>query len=216
MNRNFVLPIVFVVVLVSVILVSANMTYVTSGSKSNYVIKVDLEEGWNLISYFSLEGITSNSELKASDINAVYAYFPSRKEYVRVHPNLERDKFSLMSSQEREDSRYYSFWVYSNKRGSLEYFSPETTELPSFRLNSGWNFISVYPGMTDITIDLIKGSCQINKIYLWNPNQRWELFSSSNDFEKSYEGYGVIVNVANNCTFGALSHDDPPPVIPSQ
>jgi len=192
-----------------VVFVSANMTYIESGSKASYMTEIELNKGWNLISAFNVAGITDTSEIKKQDILAVWVYVPQSSKYYQVYPNLDAG-----ISNQGFDYQYSSFWVYSNKAGNVKYYSSEMSPFAGMPLFGGWNFITIFPEMKGKRFTDIKGTCNILKMCDFQ-RQNWDCADGGVGGVDvgSNVGIGMIIKVSEACQFGGSSIN-PPPSLP--
>lgn len=214
--KKLLLPIVAILLVGFTIFVSALGGIMTGGNDSPYLVEVDVVKGWNIIAgILPNEAITADSQIKVSDIKAVWYYAPNLKKYVQIHPNLD------MSAQIDDDvALTSSMWVYSNKVGRLKYSTLEDYMPLSMRtLSSGYNFFTITPDIEGLTFEDIEGGCNIEKIFGWDSSvQNWVVFPLDEDFHKDTMGFGLIVKVSSDCTLNKLSDSNvvsPPPIIPS-
>ncbi len=208
MNSKLVLSISLVILIGFTLFVSANMSYTRSGSKANYFTELTLNKGWNLISAFNVAGIADASELKKQDISSVWVYVPQSKKYYQIYPNLDPE-----FSKQGFDYQYSSFWVYSNKVGTVKYYSSEMSPFAGMPLLSGWNFITIFPEMKGKRFNDIKGTCTILKMCDFQ-RQNWDCADGGAggiDVDSNV-GIGMIIKVSENCQFGASSITTPPAI----
>lgn len=197
--------IVALILLISLgVLVCANT--MTGGNDAPYNVEVSVVKGWNIIAgIMPNEAITSDSEIQASDIKAVWYYAPNLRRYVQIHPEVD------MSANIDDDVALTSaMWVYSNKDGILKYSTLEDYMPLSMRqLSAGWNFVTITPEMVNGKFEDIKGNCNVEKVYAYDINQ---FVDFSDELLNNGEGIGLIVKVTNDCTLGESSGISPPPL----
>ena len=212
--KKYILPISLIILIGLVVFVSALDGIMTGGNDDVYIVEVSLEKGWNIVAgIMPNEAIRADSEIKASDIKAVWYYAPNLRKYVQIHPNVD------MSAQIDDDVALTSaMWVYSDKAGRLKYSTLEDYMPLDFReLSSGYNFVTITPDMYSGVLDgagydyeyfiwdKIKGNCNIESINAWNPEtQGWTPVQSSMNFGEEindFIGMGMVVKVSNNCKF---------------
>ena len=205
--------------------VTASMIWQGNGPDVPYKVELELNKGWNIIAgTLPEDGILSDSEIQASDIKAIWYYHPQTREYIRVYPNPELSKL-----QQADEDVYLTsaMWVYSSKAGIIEYSTLEDYPLLENRqLYAGWNFVTITPdmfyeknGQDVFSWNGIKGNCNFEKIYAWNPEtQSWIPISpelESFDFN-DFLGYGFIVKVLNDCKLSQPAENvAQPPQIPN-
>ena len=112
---------VAIFLIISAVFVSALDGIMTGGNDGQYIVEVVVVKGWKVIAgIVPNEAIAVDSEIKSSDIKAVWYYAPNLKKYVQIHPNLD------MSAQIDDDVALTSaMWVYSDKAGRLKYSTLE-------------------------------------------------------------------------------------------
>ena len=175
MNNKF-LSIIIILILASfTILVSAEWE---EGPTED---TVHLTEGWNIISFNAIDEKYISEEtdvLQKRGITAVFMYNPFDKEYIRLYPNFEIEKMKqyvseLKINEQRDTLRNMAIWVYSNKEQDLRFNTMGTTYSVSLMdLKKGWNFLAITNVFKDeinwdFTFDEYKGTCDIQKIYLF-------------------------------------------------
>ena len=206
------------------IFVSANS--MIADNDFSYNVEVSVEKGWNIIAgILPKEAISGNSEIKVSNIKAVWYYPPKLKKYFQVHPNLDE-----LSSQVDDDVALTSaMWVYSDKAGTLKYNTLEDYLPLSMReLSAGYNFVTITPDMTvDVntaspeeeekyTFNAMKGNCNIQKVYFFdNVRQQWGEFPLTEELDSNTVGNGVVVKVSNDCKLSKPAQEtNQPPNLP--
>ncbi len=173
--------------------------------------KIFIEDGWNLVFGLTMprDQILSQSEVKTENIKAIYAFLPQYQQYLKVYPEIEDySRFGQIDDDYLENT---GFWVYSDKRGFLEYETSEDDFIPTKerQLYRGWNFL----GMTHDTQNAFikKGSCNIERMVgwergAWNELTRELLSSIGMSYEKfsfiddeTDAGHVILLKVTNNC-----------------
>jgi hypothetical protein len=215
MNKKIILSVVLLC-LVSMVFASAKMTLLSERDyeyEVEYEVEVNLREGWNLVAGAGdFEVISESSPIKKGDISVVYGYLPISKAYVMTVPydNREVDK---LHEEEKKGFNYKqmlssSFWVYSKKSGTL-IFKTEILPLNERKLYSGWNFISMTPEMSEKNLNQIKGTCNIEKFYMYVGEGEMGGWSGNlADFLKDRS------KVSSDCKMRSGSSDITPPSIP--
>ena len=212
------------------VFVSAKMTGSIPINKGNYDVELTLSKGWNLILVGPLLGsdynvIKENSDIKKEDIKVIYYYFRNGDRYLQMYPNREETDGYLRNAREKPEEAIYFMqspvWIYSNKAGVLRYTKTDLPALNNIVLNKGWNFITITPEMEGISLNELKGSCNIKKAYLWDTlNQQWgtilNLLDDKNILAKEGEiGNGLVIEVLEDCQFGGNENLINPPAIPN-
>jgi hypothetical protein len=193
----------------------------------DYDVSVRLKQGWNIVAGTALEqGIMSDSEIKLSDIRAMWYYSPVLKKYYQIYPTNELDKLSVEEGRQLDEDVILtsSMWVYSEKTGTLRYNTLEDYPLLKDRkLSSGYNFVTITPDMNGKSLNEIKGTCNIDKVYhfessiqQWSPNLVNDNFMDEKLTEDSI-GLGILLRATNECNFEGEGSSDTtqPPSIPS-
>jgi len=188
------------------------------------VFAADIEDGWNLIYGFADPAqIEEGGYFTKEDITAIYGFNPLSKQYIRMYPDREKTEIT------GDYLSQTAFWVYTKKSGVMNYnlYKP----FPLIRekgLYSGWNFFAVSPDFVfsdvetgklltnRLTLDEVKGNCNIEKVYGWNPaDQEWDVFPNLNsEFEGSVIGMGMLIKVSSDCTLGSSGSATGPPSLP--
>ena len=212
MDKKLIAPIILVVLVGFVVFVSANS--MIGGNDFPYIVEVDVLEGWNIIAgILPSEAILSDSEIKASDIKAVWYYAPTLKKYLQIYPNPD----DLLGTVDDDIVLTSAMWVYSDKEGILKYSTIEDyPPLEDRQLFSGFNFFTITSDIEGKTPEKIKGNCNIEKIFGYDPSiNNWVIFPLDEDFYKDTIGLGLVIKVPSNCKLGEVSDTiTPPPALP--
>jgi hypothetical protein len=107
-------------------------------------------------------------------------------------------------------------WVYSDKVGVLKMKYDANLIMNEVKLQSGWNFVKITPEFSGKSINQIKGSCNIQKIYGFEsenwvemPSHEW---SDSSIFTSDIlHGRGLAVKAVSVCTLHDLENLPPIP-----
>jgi len=238
MNNKILSAVIILILVSSAILVSAEWKEepFTEGT-------VHLFKGWNIVSYYTIDEkyMYEDTEiLQKNGITAVFMYNPFNKEYVRLYPDYDIEKAKQFSSQLKEADEQYTpensaygdlgfgnmaLWVYSNKEQDVQFNTKNTIySVRHMGLKKGFNFLAITNEFKDeinwdFTFDEYKGTCDIQKIYLWyGYNQKWQEVQLDTDFAfRDALWGGVILKVSNDCNLGEPVEKAPsaPPTIPS-
>jgi len=214
MNKKYILPIAFAIILASaVFVIAANWA-----TETNF----DFDEGWNLV--YGLQSPEQLSgALEESNIKAIYAFIPTTQQYLRAWPNPDAKAWEdLDKVMDDHELLQTAFWVYTDKgtagtEGEYWLYDLPTpyTERPIYK---GWNFVGITPDMiSNSAIENIKGNCNIEKSYVWvNEFQEWREYALTNKFnENSFVGFGWVIKVSNNCNLGASVNIPQVPQMPN-
>jgi hypothetical protein len=213
MDKKILMAVAFGLILMSTFLVSALDGIMTGGNDKPYNVEVSVVKGWNIIAgIMPNEAITADSEIKASNLKAVWYYAPNLKKYIQVYPETS----DLFSQVDDDVALTSAMWVYSDKAGRLKYSTLEDyMPLDLRELSSGYNFVTIIPDMYSGTLDgagydyeyfiwnKIKGDCNLQSINAWNPEtQGWTSVDANINFGEEindFIGMGMVVKVSNNC-----------------
>ena len=166
-------------------------------------------KGWNLVYDFPNPNVLSGS-LEKSSIKAIYAFIPTTQEYARVYPNPENDKIDKIGDSYLEKT---AFWVYSDTEtgrdfngvfNADEYMAQEPLPISELNLYKDWNFVAIVPEMLGKNLDEIKGNCEVEKEYFWNPeDQKWDSLVegrlNGNSFNRDVINLGIALKVSSDC-----------------
>jgi len=216
MNKEIILTISLMLLVGLAIFVSANS--MVKNSKGVYEAEVYLSEGWNLISgTIPEDGILPDSDVKLSNIKAVWYYSPLQKKYLQVHPNTN---FNWDAIQQDDDDFVLTnaMFVYSDKAGLFKYSTLEDYPSDGRQLYSGWNLVSMTPDMIedsenpDLTFEEIKGNCEVEKAYYFFDGD-WVLFDMP-EMDSTLLGKGMAIKVSQNCKLEKTGSSTTPPSLP--
>ncbi len=107
-----------------------------------------------------------------------------------------------------------SAWVYSTKKGTIVY-EYTVLKLENIALNSGWNFMTMTPEMVGKNIMELKGTCNIEKAFGWEPDRKAWNDLLDEQLPEEATGAGFIIKVTNSCSLentGSNSDTSPPPL----
>lgn len=239
MKKEFAGVLIFICLVFFGGLASASMTLVTSDSGGNYYdIDIKINKGWNLVvglpidngAYFTRE----DSDIKSQDILAVFGYSYSKNSYYQFFPQESSNMSSFFSSLISGEGEYLShsspFWLYSNKEGLLKSgkrdFYGFSNNFP-LELHSGWNFVTITLDMSGKSLNDMKGSCNLEKVYWWNSESdetekgtNWkqlplDSFKFGAETGDSIFGTGILVKVSSDCALGSSNSNVNPPTMPN-
>ena len=219
-----------ILVLVLISTVSA-ASFVRDGRNYN-VNEFRIEKGWNLVYWFDLGTITSNTEMDLLDIKVIYVFDPFEQDYVMYYPENK-----LFDYTERSNVRYsideweykwpyfgnMAVWLYSSSAGTVSYRRSDILELENTKLKAGWNFVGIIPDMTCTREDPFEikdfaGNCNLEETCGWaldydGETMRWYCDLQTEEmYAETSEGRGLVIKVAEDCTLGFGS--DSPPQLP--
>ncbi len=109
-----------------------------------------------------------------------------------------------------------SAWVYSTKKGTIVYEYTKL-KLENIELNSGWNFMTLTPEMVGKNILELKGDCNIEKVFGWEPDRKTWNDLLDEQLPEEATGAGFIIKVSNSCkleNMGGGNNGDNPPQLP--
>jgi len=210
MNKKIIMPI-------AILLLIGIAGFVYASQVESYVT---FDKGWNLITGFINPSQLSGGDILPENIKAVYILKQPTQEYVRVYPNPENDKLAGI------DDDYYEKtpqWVYSDISGRTEYMFEEPMPIQYWnehQLYNGWNMISITPEFAGYSLNQLKGTCNILKVYAFEDGQWANLQNNMDDDrmlgENSAQMKGIIIKVSRNCVMGLIGGEvSPPPTLPN-
>jgi len=214
-TKLFLIVSLFVIGFVGIVFAAEQMSKDIAGYgtiQADYVEAgyVNFEKGWNLVHGLPSPDWLSGGDLDSSNIKAIYGFNPVTQKYIRFYPNPNRDELS--SSDLRIDTLISTsaFWVYSDKKGSTEYWTLQPTPINEKRLIRGWNFMGITPDMIGKSLNDIKGDCNIEKMYGWDNegDGRWDIITLDRELTDFVLSFGLVIRVSSDCQFGS------PPSLP--
>ena len=222
MNKKIILSI-SLIVLIGLVVVSAVTSEITKS-------EIRVEKGWNLVNLYVIEDIfdvtLGNNEnyqnyLDNLGLKAAFVYDNKNKKYIRLYPNKEINKVNdfINNIQDPSEPIIDSMWVYMKESKTIT-FDEYDLSYNSASLVSSWNFISITPDMVGRSLNEIKGSCDIEKVYGWNNQEisgggNWDSISLTYKFGENVVSRGILIKVSSNCNLGTSTDGTNPPVLPS-
>jgi len=240
MDKRYILPITFVIVLGLALFVTANSQ---QGTSDRITFEVNLQQGWNIVAsgvFAQNQTILSDSEIKSSDIGAIFYYSPSQNKYLQIYPypqttNEQQEYNSIFEREEQLEENFQiesrAVWVYSNKAGTLKFETDDVLPLSQRQLRNGWNFVSMTSEFKMKKLSQFKGTCSINQIAIYNSND-WIILDANallqgdyNDLPSNWEdlilsdsdsdvGYGILFKVSSDCKLATSGSSVNPPQLP--
>jgi hypothetical protein len=203
MNKKILFSISLMILVGLIVVVSANTN------------EFKIEKGWNLI---SLDAISGGSNLDYDLVSAMWFYDLKSKEYIQIFPENEMQELARKGIGPSEmEIAHSSIWLYSKSFQSIQRGNLRILSLEDFVLNNGFNFININSNMIGRSLNEVKGSCEIEKVYFWNSvNQKWFEFSLSELIDEGYIGLGLVIKVTSDCTLGTPTEGTNPPGLPSE
>lgn len=177
-------------------------------------------KGWNLVQGFAdpsfINGCKNGGEFCMNSIKAIFVLNPVSKEYYQVYPTPEKSKLDSLGPAILQNP----FWVYSSEDlGEVSYSTEKLAGNFQIIRPAGWNFISLGTEMFGKTLTEIKGSCNIEKAYIWNSEknaQEWQIWTDSIFTNGDLIRLGFIIKVSSDCILGSSdgSAATSPPSLP--
>lgn len=208
--KKIIIPIVLIVLISLTIFVAAQVI-----DEDRITVSIELEEGWNLASngMFAVYPLDT-SDIKINNIVAIFYYNPKLKQYRQLHPNREAGTNELYDISE---NYVPAAWIYSKRKGTLTFETDDIVKVSERKLKAGWNFLSITPTFMGNSLNDLKGTCDIQRAYVWwNEKQEWKNVSDGLN-EEFYEGAasgrlgeGIVVKVSENCRLGSTVAPIPP------
>jgi hypothetical protein len=211
------------IVICGLTILGALVVFVTAQAidQDNIPVDVGVVKGWNLIANgifahpdFSI--IDDNSDIQGEDIVAIYYYDTKDKKYYQVYPRDENDIVGTTRGYEIIEGDAPAAWIYSKKEGDLIFETDDIVPVDDRNVRRGWNLISITPDIVKLLLDRDYGSCNVERAYFWNsPYNDWMVFPLNNPESFTWdgdnvEGYGLVVKVSNDCSFGSVGAGGPP------
>ncbi|MBS3113412.1 hypothetical protein J4418_04995 [Candidatus Woesearchaeota archaeon] len=226
MNNKF-LSIIIILILASFVSIFTILVSAEWEEEPSTEGRVHLFEGWNIVSYYAIDEWNFDA-LQKNEITAIFMYNSFDKEYIRLYPNHDVEKMKefyskLVANKQDHTVGNMAIWVYSNKEQIIQFNTRNTIYSVSLMdLKKGWNFLAITNEFKDeinwdFTFDEYKGTCDIQKIYLFFYNQWLEVQLNTDFAFRDALWSGVILKVSNDCNLGEPVEKAPsaPPTIPS-
>lgn len=236
------MPIALIILFVGILFVTANSQ---QGLQDKITFEVSLEQGWNLVAsggFAHGPGIASDSQIQASDLEAIFYYSPLQEKYIQIFPYLTTEagqqQYSTLQNEEEKlegnfqmESRAY--WVYSNKEGTLKFTTDDVLPFNQRQLRAGWNFVAITSEMLDKSLGSFKGNCDIQKFAYYDSSyKKWETSTPETladkmpaganigwydivMFEQYQLGEGVLFKVSSDCKLATGGSSVNSPQIPN-
>jgi len=205
--------------------------------------KVILRKGWNLVSLQQFSGSSDYPDCFKTNVKGYSAYIKSLSSYVSaVFPNglgmtsdviYKPKNFQEILQTELKMNTYFAkspvVWFYlindCTANGRKDYQSPSISELQTFAIQSGWNFVSIDPWMSGKNLKDIFSNCNVTGFNSWNSIlQKWEYGSSSAAVTNLSQSTGIlregdlgkafVVKVASSCYLSPTGQIVSPPALP--
>jgi len=189
---------------------------------SNVESYYQFEKGWNLVYGFTSPERLSGGEVISENIKAVYILKQPTQEFVRIYPNPETKKLEGIQDSYYEKTAQF---VYSDVAGRSEYLFEEPlppTYWNEHQIYKGWNLVGLSNYMVesssnpDLTLEDIKGTCNIEKVYYFFDG-KWVVFDYP-EMDSTLLLKGLLIKVSNDCVLGMIDEEstvNPPPQIPN-
>ena len=166
-------------------------------------IKLHLNRGWNLIT------MPGKGELNKGTCERIYGFIHIDGRYYTMKEAEEKTG----SEELMEYLRLHSFWIYAFKSCYLEFTLEDYTSYSEINLEGGWNFVPVTYDMESMSLDEIKGECELEKTYMWTPiKQSWEKMDKDYVFKENDLYRGFISYAVEECGFSQTMLS--PPALP--
>lgn len=177
-----------------------------------YQGSIHVQEGWNLVyGFIYTTQIASTSNVLASDIQAIYAFIPTKQTYARVYPNPSTTDLELLQSIDDDELSQTGFWVYTTKTGGLSYIiMDEPAPVDGRNMYPGWNFVGVTvdmiesPTRPNLTFTDLKGNCIVEKSAVFLDGQ-WVTLNPL-PMEDNLLNSAVVIKVSKTCQLGTTSN----------
>lgn len=191
--------------------------------------EITICKGWNLVySFAGPDQLINQEKITKEDIKAVFGLGQTNKEFFMLYPKNDQDTFKRLDSRFVEDDEQITrtaFWVYSDKelcQVGVQADLAEPLDLDQLILFKGWNFLGItekfYENQEfdDFEISSLKGSCNIEKAYLWDASDQAWIDVKDESISPMYLNMGLVVKVSSECNLKAISSGVvPPPQLPN-
>ena len=163
--------------------------------------------------------ISNPGEIKGKDNKYLFALVeePQDGKYKVIWYEITNDNLYKMGTEYAPTTQQkilsQSVWLYSKKKGILRY-EYNYLKLENIELNSGWNFMTMVPEMAGKTLEELKGTCQIEKAYGFEPTkQDWNNLMDE-QLQSEATGAGFVIKVMNECKLQPKLNEDDIPALP--
>ncbi len=210
--KKLILPIAVILLVGFIVIVSATMTVINEKDNvKQYDVEIQVTKGWNLIASgfifaSDLNYLDEGGDIKKENIKAVYVYADKINEYISSYPKYDERLYSANNYFKGDEQNIigHSNWIYVDKSGTLKYKTKAIKTIDSTKLFSGWNFVSITPEYLDKELKDVKGTCNLEKVWVWEgEHQQWVNLIEDPGFYSGSEGTGMIIKVSNDCEFGS-------------
>jgi len=167
-------------------------------------IRLDMEQGWNLI---ALPGKGSLHQGSCSGEMYAFVYLRDEGRYVTIE-----EAEDIMGAYALEEYlRLNSYWVYSFNDCYLEFGLEDATGFNELSLGEGWNFVPITQDMKGNSLNDIGGDCNFDRVYYWDAErQDWKNMGNGEKFSESQLYTGFVAKVTDSCDFGWGAIISPP------
>ena len=189
------------------------------GLEDRIIFDVEIMEGWNLLASGAWASeVLPDSQVKASDIRAIFYYSPSQREYLQIFPRpsteIENQEYNAFVENENALEGNFQIesrasWVYSDRAGVLRFETDDVLPFTERKLSPGWNFVSITSDAGDYWMDnSFEGFCNVEGSYFWDfANKKWLPFPSYRPYDFSWDGdsihgHGIVLKVTDDCVLG--------------
>ena len=93
----------------------------------------------------------------------------------------------------------------------IEYATDDIISMTERELTSGWNFVSVTENALGMSLNDLKGNCNIQRAYYYLDG--YQNLDLNVDFPTDMSSQGLLIKVSNTCQFGGSLVN--PPQIPN-
>jgi hypothetical protein len=197
-------------------------------SGTAYAEDFQINKGWNLISGTVLLNLYNELEIESVNKNTFYLN-PYNKKYETLNEIQSSDFFEDFNSDDNfilnSGLWYYSENYYNFKEDISSFEGP--IENP-YKLKKGWNQISIssnwiYDSNSNhepLNLAQIKGSCSIEKMYIFeHVSQEWHnLELNSFELYQEFFGMGMAIKILDDCSLNyerENTNSINPPALPS-
>jgi len=157
-------------------------------------IDIELKKGWNLVSVPGKGAGFVQGSCLAESKPVAFIYLLDQRKYINIDEAL-----GIMGREKLlEYISTRSFWIYSPEECKIGFKFETYSTYSGLEINKGWNLIGTTKDMVGETLSTIKGTCNFEKIYVWDAiSRKWVERSESDLIEKM--GYGILIKSNSTC-----------------
>lgn len=165
-----------------------------------------LREGWNLLNLPGKGTSFVDTTCSLQRKPFAYVYLHDQRRYV----SIQEAAMTMGIEPLFEYVSIHPLWIYSYENCEISVKVSKYATYSGMSIIEGWNMIGTTQDMVGETMNSIKGSCEFEKIYMWNSDsQNWVKISGNDLIEKISNG--IVVKASSECNLKKNSIQ--PPII---